>query len=516
MKTQWIKSLLILGTGALLSSCMGQDSNPMHKYSNLKTGEPTTEQSEVQDMAKYVFTSATVPINKEFADLKIQGTNEVNNANFMEGQEGTLYFKLTPTSTKITQYEIKIVDFPIGAQPENTPKLIKTSIDGVHGVQWTPARGIIPSGNYISLKLQIQTTVMAATDPNLVGLVKSDFLKLDVYRNNSVPKILGKSSLASGIEEGQSVPVPFTVDIEDPSSLTNQGLPAVQITSYFHSNTEAYRADGASFVKPDYSKTNPQKINDKGNQWRFHFVVKVDQLPLDQNRLGKEDPLSPSVDVCFFVHATSVIRTESGRDQVCFKGRYAAQLPVLDWENDALKEIKAGGPTLIKFKIASSNGRGKVEIKNMASQIAGLTGKKVLVCTPDSTDSKASQTCELTWTPTCLKSPLNKKLTLKVDNVTGNKTKSQSFSRDLVVVPSEENCPTPPPATPPLATKPATAKPAAAKSAAPSSPVKSSPQAPAVKSAPEKSTPAAPAAKSTTTKPAATSKPAATAKQGGQ
>ena len=113
MKTNLTKTLLMLSAGTLLASCMGQSSDPMEKYSTLRSGEPTTEQSESQKYVPPVFTSATVPVGSEFADLKLQGTNEVNNANFLEGKEGVLYFKLTAKSPKITKFKMDVADFPI-------------------------------------------------------------------------------------------------------------------------------------------------------------------------------------------------------------------------------------------------------------------------------------------------------------------------------------------------------------------------------------------------------------------
>jgi hypothetical protein len=458
MKTLF-RSTLLLGIGTLLTSCMGQSSDPMQKYSNLKTGMPTAEQSETQTVALDVFTSATVPYGTEFADLKLQGPNEVNTANFIEGQEGILYFKLSPKSPKILKYKIDITDFPVSTRPT----LVETQLPHVHGIKWTPPMGVIPSGqNFISLKLQLQTTVYEASDVNLNGMMKTDKIDVVVSKNNTLPKILGRVNLDAGIDEGQTVP--FTVDLEDPASATSPKFPEIQITSYTYSNTEAFRADGAKYVTLDYSKTvNPERHAGSKTKWRFYYLLQVDQLPLDRDRRGIENPAAPAVDVCFHIRGTSVLDTDTPKQQVCFKGRYAAQLPMLKWEDESLKEIKAGGTTVLKFKAMSSNGLGIVSIKDMAKQISGLTGKKELVCSPEAVGNQATQLCELSWTPTCVKAPLAKKLTLKVDNVVGKKTKSQSFVKEFSVVPSEENCP--PPAAKPAPVKPA-AKPAAEKPAA--------------------------------------------------
>tara|TARA_B110001454_G_scaffold219204_1_gene252209 strand:+ start:26534 stop:27922 length:1389 start_codon:yes stop_codon:yes gene_type:complete len=423
---------------------MGQSSDPMEKYSELKTGMPTTEQSESQKFVPEVFTSATVPVGNEFADLKLQGTNEVNNANFLEGKEGVLYFKMTAKSQKITEFKMEIADFPISSRPT----IIPTTLLNVHGLKWTPPLGVIPNGKTSeSFKLKLRTTSTAATDLNLKGMTREDVITVTVVKDNSIPTIIGKTKLENGIDEGQSIP--FTVDIEDKASANSPNIPEIRISSYIYSNTEAFRVDGARYVTLDYSKTaNPARIGTSKTAWRFFYILKVDELPLDRDRRGIENPLSPAVDVCFHIMVDSVIGTKSIKEQVCFKGRYAAQLPLIQWENDALKEIKAGAPTVIKFKAVAGNGLGQVSIKNMAQQISGLTGKKDLICSPESATNLSLQNCELTWAPTCVKAPLTKKLSLKIDSVTGKKSKSETFVKEFTVIPSEENCPAPVAKTP--------------------------------------------------------------------
>lgn len=451
MKTNLTKTLLMLSAGTLLASCMGQSSDPMEKYSTLRSGEPTTEQSESQKYVPPVFTSATVPVGSEFADLKLQGTNEVNNANFLEGKEGVLYFKLTAKSPKITKFKMDVADFPISSRPG----LIATQYPNVHGLKWTPPMGVIPKGQpSIAFKLKLQATAIETTDANLKGMMQESLIDVVVVRDNTVPVILGKSSLAAGVDEGAAA-IKYTIDVEDKASALSPRIPEVRIGRYVYSNTEAFRVDGSNYLK----LTDTTRVGSSKTVWRFHFDLKIDELPLDRDRRGIENPQSPAVDVCFHVVIDSVIGTQSVQEQVCYKARYAAQPPVIQWENDALKEIKAGAPTVIKFKVASGNSLGQVSIKNMASQIASLTGKKDLICSPESANNLSLQLCELTWSPTCLKAPLTKKVSLKVDSATGKKVKSETFTREFVVVPDETNCPAPAP-KPAAAAKPA-AKPKA-------------------------------------------------------
>lgn len=447
MKTILTKSLLMLSAGTLLASCMGQSSDPMEKYSALRSGEPTTEQSETQKYVPPVFTSAVVPVGSEFADLKLQGTNEVNNANFLEGKEGVLYFKLSTKSPKITKFKIDIADFPINSRPG----LIPTQYPNVHGLRWTPPMGIIPKGQpSILFKLKLQATVLETTDANLRGMMQESLIDVVVARDNTVPVILGKSSLAAGVDEGAPA-IKYTIDVEDKASAISPRIPEVRIGRYIYSNTEAFRVDGSNYLR----LMDTTRVGSSKTVWRFHFDLKIDELPLDRDRRGIENPQSPAVDVCFHVVVDSVIGTQSVQEQVCFKARYAAQPPTIQWEDETLTEIKAGAPTTIKFKVATGNGLGQVAIKNMAAQISKLTGKKDLICSPESASNLSLQLCELTWSPKCVNAPMTKKLSLKVDAATGKKVKSEIFTRDFVIVPDETNCPAP---VPKATTKPVTAK----------------------------------------------------------
>lgn len=442
MKTLLAQSILVLGTSSLLISCMGQSSNPMKKYSDLRSGLPTTEQSEAQKFVPGVFTTAQIPDSvADVSQFLIPGVQEVNSTNFKEGQEGILYFKLAPKSPKITLYKLEITDFSSSSRPI----LVAAKQDHLHGLRWTPPIGIIPSNKpNVTLKIQILTKVIAATDPNLIGLASSDSINIFVTKDTSVPKLFLRTNLDAGVDEGQKA-ISYIIDVDDPSSINYPKAPSVRIDSYVYSNTEAFRANGYRYLQLDESKSvNPERVSGKPSTWRFHYLLNVDELPLDRNRLGAENPLAPSVDVCFLVSAMGALNVSSIQEQVCFQGRYAAQPAVLQWENDAIKEIKAGVPTTLKFKISSPNGLGEVNIKNAASQISNLTGNKDLVCTFEG-ENKSAKQCELTWKPACIATALNKKLTLKVESATGKKSKTQSFSKDFVVTPDEDNCPKPTP-----------------------------------------------------------------------
>lgn len=436
-----IKNLLLVTTSMGLISCVGQSSDPMSKYADLKVSQPTSQQSETQFVAPDVFTDASPLEASEIVDLKLQGTNEVNNANFLENQEGVLYFKVLPKSTKISKFNVEMTDFSMGTQViSQRPMLYATDKANIFGLKWKAPVGLIPAGvSYVTLQATIKSSVVEASDANLKGLENLNKITFIISRNNSVPKILGRSSLAAGIDEGQSVG--FTVDIEDSATSSSPKIPEMQVTPYIYSNTEAYRADGSKYVSMDDSvKENPKRFSDGSSKWRFYFKVNVDELPLDRDRKGIENPLSPAVDVCFHIRALSVINTQSEQQQVCFKARYAAQAPVIVWENEALKEVTSSVASVMKFKIASGNDLGQVELKDPQGQVSELSGSKELKCSSEVGGKLSSQVCELSWTPACVKTATTKKLTLKIDNKTGSKQKSQIFTKEFTVLPNEEAC----------------------------------------------------------------------------
>lgn len=436
-----IKNLILLSTSLGLMSCVGQSSDPMSKYADLKSATPTSQQSETQFVAPDVFTDANPLEASEIVDLKLHGTNEVNNANFIENQEGILFFRVTPKSPKITKFSVDLIDLTLGTQIiTQKPAVFATDRQNIFALRWKAPLGLIPAGvNFVKVQATIRSLVLEASDNNLKGLVNVNKLTLDISRDNSVPKILGRSSLDSGIDEGQSLN--FTVDIEDNASLVSPKIPEIQVTSYIYSNTEAFRADGAKYVTMDTSIVeNPKRFANGSNKWKFFFKIKVEELPLDRDREGSENPLSPSVDLCFHIRAMSSINTQSAQQQVCLKARYAAQAPVIEWENESLKEVTASVNTVIKFKIASANDLGQVDLKNPKSQISELTGSKELKCSSEAGGKLSYQLCELSWTPACVKTATAKKLTLKVDNKTGNKMKSQNITREFMILPNEEAC----------------------------------------------------------------------------
>lgn len=447
-----------LALSLLLASCIGSSSNPLAAYSELKSAQPTGKTSESQLIVPEVFTPLTVLEDAEVMSLNLQGTQggsispQGSNKNqFLEEQEKTFFFKVLPKSQKITKYSLQISDIFLGTQPLPVkPEIKETTVPNVFSLTWKAPFGTIPNGElFVLLEAKIQVTVLEATSPHLVGLTKLESLPIVLTRDNSVPLLtVEHSSLESGIDEGKILD--FEVDLEDPGSILSPKIPLLQVAAHPYTNTEAFRADGSSFVSLKCSQKagsscdpnfiNPKRFVDNPKKWKFYLQINADKLPLDKDRRGIDNPLSPEVDLCFNLRAISVLNTYSPEQQICLKARYAAQAPVLKWEDENQIKLTAGELNVIKFKISSANDLGKVDITNPEKQLSLISGSKKLECRPETPEKLTSQVCELSWTPTCLQKDSLKKLSLKVDNLTGSKSKSATFSKDFTLIPSQTAC----------------------------------------------------------------------------
>jgi hypothetical protein len=414
----------------LMISCNGRSSNPVEKY-HLNSAPITGQKSQEQTI-----------IAPEVFSLTLEGTSQINNGNFIEGQEGQALVRVIIKSGKVLRYSLELTDFSQAERPVLRP----TNQPDVFALSWTPPVGIIPSGTWgINLKTQLRLVVLDASDRLLLGIAKSETISLNVSRTNAQPSILGRSDLSTGIDEGQSIP--FTVDIEDPGTATSPRLPELQITPYIYANTEAYRADGSRYVTLDANATaNPLRRD--GNKWRFFLTLQADQLPLDRDRMGHEIPSASTLDVCFHVRAVSVIGTLSAQQQICLQGRYAAQPPQIILEESNLKEVKAGVENAISLKAMTPHKMSVVSFKNGAEQISNLSGKKAIQCTHEMKDQlENTQICVLLWTPTCTKNPITRTLNLKFESTLGGKSKSSTLKREISILPNPDACPAQQPAT---------------------------------------------------------------------
>lgn len=433
-----IKNLLLVTTSMGLISCVGQSSDPMSKYADLKVSQPTSQQSETQTEAIQKFNPPIILNQSKLADLNLNGPNVISHSNFIENQESILYFSVVPRSLDIKRYSVEISEVRTTSKIINEkPLIFETDRPNIFGLKWKPSSNIInPGANNEPITITFQSRIIETSKEVLKNLVDTNDLLMSVNKDSSIPIITQKMGLENPIDEGSLAK--FTIDIQDlaSTSITNKN-PEIIISSYEHTNTEAFLANGSIYVNqvglPQRSTTDPSK-------WRFFFNIKPDNLPLDKDRKGIDNPLAPSVGVCFYIRATSVINTYSIQQQVCFKARYAAQAPVIVWENEALKEVTSSVATVMKFKIASGNDLGQVELKDPQGQISELSGSKELKCSSEAGGKLSSQVCELSWTPACVKAATTKKLTLKIDNKTGSKQKSQIFTKEFTVLPNEEAC----------------------------------------------------------------------------
>lgn len=420
MKKKILFSTLLVST--LITSCGDSSSNPLEKYKGLKAVPANDEKAVVQTVVK-----------PDLFMLQVQGTNQINTGQFVEGELSTILFKITPKSLAITDYVVSMIDF----SNLNRPVLRATSTIGVYSLSWLAPVGTIPGGGWgATFQAQIQVTVKQATNQLLIGTTSTKTLDVVVSRNSAQPKLVGRTDLSHGVDEDQDAA--FSVDVMDPNSATNPRLPEIQVTPYMNSNTEAYRADGSRYlVFDDKRNINPEKIS--ANVFRFYYLLKVDHLPLDRDRMGKEIPSAADVDMCFLLRAVSGIGTLSDQQQICTKARYAAQPPVISFLEPS--EIKAGHETTLTIQISSAHPLSVVSLAKSSLIIASLTGKKEITCNFDQGDKKNSQVCVVKWTPACVSQTAILPMTVKAESTLTNKTKSSSTVKNLTVLPDLEACP---------------------------------------------------------------------------
>ncbi len=423
MKKTILISIPVLAATILLSAC-GGSSNPKEKYKGLD-GVPANDEKA---------TTQTVHGPDMFM-LSVEGTNEVNNGNFIEGQASEMLIKVQPRSKAITKYSVQLTDFT----NMDRPVLTETNISGIYALSWTPPVGTIPGGNGVkTFQAQIQINTVEASNPQLEKAGSIKFVNIVVSSNSAQPTISGRSDLSAGVEEGKEAD--FTVDVIDPTSLTSPKLPSLDVTRYVNSNTEAYRADGSKYFDLDDSRQeNPKKMSE--TIYRFYFKMKIDRLPLDRDRLGIEIPSANTVDMCFHLQAVSSVDTRSDKMLVCTKAKYAAQAPVITFLEPEITDVKAGTPTTLFVRISSQHNLSEIVVNKLSQTVEKLTGQKGFSCAYEFADRKNSQVCVLTWTPACTSTTVVTSMMVKADSILNEKTKSSSAVKTLNVVPDLVACP---------------------------------------------------------------------------
>lgn len=423
MKHQIQLILTSIAILSLLFSCAGQSSNPLDQYPGMKATQPSQPKADTQTIAQ-----------PDLFELEVNGSNEVNQGQFIEGQSSQILLRVISKSTQVQSYHIEMTDF----SSTERPVLVETKEVHIFSLQWTPPVGAIPGGQLgKSFKAQFLVTATSASNPQLIGLTKTKTIDVVVNRNNTQPQIIGRTDLKKGVDEGTQTS--FSVDVEDKAGTGSPRLPEIQITPYVFSNTEAYRANASQFIILDDTKqNNPERIG--ANRFRFYYLLDVDRLPLNRDRNGKEIPAAPSVDICFQMRAVSAVATLSDQTQVCATARYAAQAPQLQFNEDELKTVKSGQENLINFKARVEHSLATVSVKKTATQIAGLSGVKSLDCTYENEQKKNELSCVLKWKPLCQKTDSVKSLTLKFDTDLDRKTKSTSETKELHILADPDQC----------------------------------------------------------------------------
>lgn len=408
----------MIALSLVVAACNNQSSDPLKEYK--EQGLVIAPKSDVQSETQTTIIDPFV--------IKLEGSNQVNNGNFIADEEGQVQVFVRLKSNLIQSYNLVINNFTGGNDIILTP----TSTPHVFLIKWTPKSAIIPAGKIgqsFTLKLQARVT----DDGALKGIVsgEKEFI-LNVTRNNTTPAIIGKTDLSNGIDEGQKIKI--TVDVDDPASLKNPRLPELLITPYAYSNTEAFKADASKFISLDEDHIeNPKR--GEGSKWRFFLVLSAETLPIDRDRKGALDVNSNQVEMCFYVRAISAIGTQSIQEQVCLKGRYAVQTAGFEDLDTNLIEVKSKEEVSFKFKATTGNGLSKISFPKSAAELKALTGVQRISC-----EEQEGTICEVRWTPSCSKT--QKKVTLKLTAKTqlNNKAKTSKFTKAFTILADPNAC----------------------------------------------------------------------------
>lgn len=416
-------TILALSLMSMLSAC-GGSSDPMSKYTLREDGTPG------QTREKQTLLQA----GKISVELVADNASQTVVNNFVEGQASQVLLKVTVNDPKISLYTINLTQFPHIDQPS----LIATAQPGIWSLTWTPPKGFIPPGQTgQALNINWEVKVTAATAPELIGYQQSGSFPINISRSTEVPTIISYDKHENGVEEDQLVP--FTVVIDDPNSKSENQVPFLSFTGVPYLNTEAYCADFASRMIIDSSKSeNPQRLSE--TRWKFYYRMDTRNLPIDRDRVGQENPNSPSVDVCFYLAAVSGVgQTTSAKSKINIKAKYSAKMPTLRWENDSVAAVTAGEEIKIRFEVGIETSQtetlGALSFPKQAAELARLSGTKSLQCDLGAQDSATKKTCELTWKPRCVSSKRDFQLRLTVANTVGTRKKEKMFTRNFEITP---------------------------------------------------------------------------------
>jgi hypothetical protein len=301
-------ALAFLILGLALTGCGKDKSNPLREYDASVqpqntvpyNGQKPEHQEEVRNPFK----------------VDIIGENEVNFANFIEGEENTIKFKLRVFDKDIKEPVLVPLNLPQGAQFGRIRGEEET-----WGLRWTPPRGIIGlNRSYIALPFQIEARVVRTDDirwKNKVYLVPA--IQIFVLKTGKIP-LITKVNTPASVGEGQFVL--FSVDVKDPGAY-ELAPPRIQHYSYQPgTNKEEFTIDGYNYVVGDSSKAQAEAL--KNGEWRFHFLFdtrNVNIPPAVDSRGNRKS----EVKACFNLKAQSPSGNTSPEKPACINIRYSAE-----------------------------------------------------------------------------------------------------------------------------------------------------------------------------------------------
>jgi hypothetical protein len=167
-----IKNLLLVTTSMGLISCVGQSSDPMSKYADLKVSQPTSQQSETQTEAIQKFNPPIILNQSKLADLNLNGPNVISHSNFIENQESILYFSVVPRSLDIKRYSVEISEVRTTSKIiYEKPLIFETDRPNIFGLKWKPSSNIInPGANNEQSHLGPEQDHLAGPEPEAAAL----------------------------------------------------------------------------------------------------------------------------------------------------------------------------------------------------------------------------------------------------------------------------------------------------------------------------------------------------------
>lgn len=332
-----------------LSACGKSDSTA--DYQNLKLVPVHTKNYESQEVLNQMLNISL---------LTEDGEKRVPVA--FEGEPTEIKFKLDVMDSDITAADVVFVD---SGKPQNSSLVASKTEANVWIFKWTPPVGFIDPGQVErDIDLMLAARVVSSKNSKLQNIVTRHAEKILVRHTQVIPKIVG-SDKPEAIEEGSDLR--FKIKVQDPSQNKNS-QPDVTITEYKGArNDENHKYDWSKNITADQPFVEGP---DQQGVYALKFILHTKDLklpvpPLAEN-LNKPDEKATGVNLCFTATAQSKLTgLRSPSQDYCVRVRFAAQAPVIYWEQDPTGEqttfeVEAGKTYSLPFTVKVPNARGEM------------------------------------------------------------------------------------------------------------------------------------------------------------